>query len=40
MKLTKFDNKLKEIAARATNMIMTKSYMNVATIQPMTIKFL
>lgn len=39
MKLTKFDNKLKEIAARATNMIMTKSYMNVATIQPMTIKF-
>jgi hypothetical protein len=39
MKLTKFDGRLKEIAIRATNMINTKSYERINTIQPMTIRF-
>ena len=39
MKLTKFDGRLKEIAIRATNMINTKSYERLNSIQPMTIKF-
>lgn len=39
MKLTKFDNKLKDVATRASNMINSKSYMSIGSIQPMTIRF-